>query len=1141
MRLNKILPLCTLLSALVAIPAFPQSLTTGDITGVITDPSGAVLPKVQVTVRNDDTGATQKQHTNADGTYRLSLLNPGRYTITATSSGFQTITRTASVSVGQATAANIQMLVAGAATTVEVTEGANVIQTENGNISTNLSPEQIANIPNPGNDLTYYVQTAPGATMNTQSGYGNTAMYGISGTSNLFTLNGMNFNDPFSNLNMSGATNLLLGANDVSTAAVVSNGYSGEYGQMAGANVNYVTKSGSNKFHGNAQYFWNGRMLNANDWFNNHTTPKTPRPFVNDNQWAASIGGPIAKDKSFFFLDTEGLRILLPTVTPVNIPSPQFQAATLSNLASSANTAQVPFYQRLFSIYNNSPGAPRAANVLPGGGCAGFTSPLLGSAPCALAFSSSLNNLSDEWLLVGRVDQNFGANDRAFLNIRVDRGFQSTYTDPLSRVLDTQSTQPQYFGQFQANHTFGGYAVNQFILAGFYYEAVFAPPSITAAAAELPYQLIFPGGLPGVPTGQFYTPGGGAYATWPQGRNNTQYQVEDDFAWQKGHHSLKFGINFNRVDVTDYTPGGFNSTLQTASFGSLSSFYDGTVDTFVQAFATRSTEPLALYSLGLYAQDEWTVTPRLKLTLSLRAQHDSNPICRTDCFARLTNSFSAISHDPLQPYNQAIASGLRRALPNGYQNLSWEPRLGFAWQPLGSGNTIIRGGIGIFSDLFPALLASDFDTNSPLKNTFIASGLQLAPGLPGSAQTATTASNTAFVSGFHSGLNIAQIEAGPGGALFSPPTITNATNNLRYPTYQEWNLELQQAIGPKMSVSFNYVGNHGTHLALLNPGLNAFCNAPGTSLPYQPGLTGAAACTSSLGISSFVGLPTGPLDPRFSTVTEASTSGVSNYNGLTVEFTRHVTNGLQVQGSYTWSHALDDISNGGFLPFDFDTNTSILAPQNPFNVREYNYGNADYDVRHQFNLSYVYNTPNFHGLWGTLLNWTVSGTVFARSGIPFTAIDSGPTSVLNGYNYGPATGMNLFANSLIGPLSCSSSATTMPCMTQSQLTSPIVAGGIASFGSQRRNQIYGPRFFDADFTLLKNFAIPHWEGAKFQIGAQAFNLLNHPNFDQPVGDISNPSFGSIIKTIGSPTSIFGYFLGGDDSPRAIQIRAQLQF
>jgi hypothetical protein len=186
-------------------------------------------------------------------------------------------------------------------------------------------------------------------------------------------------------------------------------------------------------------------------------------------------------------------------------------------------------------------------------------------------------------------------------------------------------------------------------------------------------------------------------------------------------------------------------------------------------------------------------------------------------------------------------------------------------------------------------------------------------------------------------------------------------------------------------------------------------------------------------------------------------------------------------------------------------------------------------------------------VWDALLNWTISGTFFARSGLPFTVVDGASTGALGTYNYGPFLGLDLFANSSVGPLSCDSSAVfkssgkTRPCLTPSQFASPVVPGGIATFGRERRNQVYGPMFFDTDLTVMKNFRIPRWEGAEFQIGAQAFNVLNHPNFDQPVGDLSNSQFGTIIRTVGTPTSIFGSFLGGDSSPRALQIRAQLRF
>src|ERR1700758_579503 len=380
-----------LIATFLTTLAMSQSLTSGDITGVVTDPSGAVISGASVKLINNATHAQQTQTTNAQGGYRFALIPPGPYTLSISAPNLQTSKQTLTVTVGQATTSHVQLQLASTSETVEVSGEGGVVQTETPELSTSFSNEQIAQVPNPGNDLSYVVQTAPGATMNTQGGYGNASTYGLPATSNLFTVDGMNENDPFLNLNNSGATNLLLGQNDIQVATVVNNGYSGEYGGLAGANVNYVTKSGSNDWHGNAIYWWNGRTMNANNYFNNQTG--TPRAFDNANQWAASLGGPIRKDSTFFFVNTEGLRVLLPTSTKVNIPSPQFEAATLANLASQPGMGgSVPFYQQLFSLWNNAHGANRAQDVLPpgtaadghptGNGCGSFDG--LGSTPVAI-------------------------------------------------------------------------------------------------------------------------------------------------------------------------------------------------------------------------------------------------------------------------------------------------------------------------------------------------------------------------------------------------------------------------------------------------------------------------------------------------------------------------------------------------------------------------------------------------------------------------------------------------------------------------------------------------------------------------------------------------------------------------------------
>jgi hypothetical protein len=1118
------------MAMVLTVCATAQTLVTGDVTGTVSDPSGGVIPNANVTLKNLGTGQSQSTNTSSVGAFRFSFLPPGHYSVNIVASGFQPLERAITVVVGQASSINVQLAVGSASTTVEVTAEAGVLQTENGNISTTFSPQQVELVPNPGNDLSYILQTAPGAVMNTQAGFGNSSTYGLPATSNLFTYNGMNENDPFLNLNNSGATNLLLGQNDIQEATVVNNGYSVQYGGLAGANVNYDSKPGTNKFHGNANYYWNGRTMNANNWFNNDQVPAVPRPFVNANQWSASVGGPIVHDKTFFFVDYEGLRVVLPTNTPTNIPSPQFQAATLANIAASQPT-QLPFYKQMFSIWANAPGAAGAQNILPAGGCDGTVS-LPGGAPCALQFRSTAGNFTHEWLLTARMDQNIGTADHVYGHFRTDHGVQATYTDPLNSVFNAQSNQPQYEGQLNWSHTFSGNEVNQFILGGSWYSAIFAPASLSAATALMPYRLRFSGGT-------FYDLGH-FLNDWPQGRNVTQYQIIDDFSKVHGHHTLKFGVNFRRNDVTDYNPGIFTTGEVVGE--DQASFFGGTAGVFTQAFNQRATQPVALYSLGLYGQDEFKVTPSFNLTIGLRAEHDSNPVCQTNCFARLNGNFLDISHDIAQPYNQAIRTGLHQALPS-YTRIAWEPRLGFAWTPRGSGtDTVLRGGIGIFNDFFPATVADNFLNNSPLYNQFFVGPGALAPVAPGNILSQASGANAAFVNGFASGGTFNSISLS--SPFFVPPSVFNSASTIHAPQFQEWNLQLQQGIGDKTSVSINYVGNHQIFGPIQNAGLNAYCNvAP--IVPPNPLNSAATPCATALGITTgFRGLPLNPIDPRFGTVTEISSSNLANYNGVTLSVQRRFS-ALQFQANYTYSHALDMISNGGILPFNFATNENTSNPQDPFNVRKYNYGNADYDVRQYASLNYVWTTPQMKGWVGLVGSWTVSGTLFFRTGLPITAIDDNATSTLSGFNYGTTNGDPFFANYLgSGPVVCTRAALSNPCLVAGpQFTGLASPSGTAinAFGNQRRNQVWGPHYFDTDLTVMKNFHVPINEASNIGVGVQFFNLLNHANFDQPVANVSDPQFGKIINTVSVPTSIVGSFLGGDASPRMIQLKGTFTF
>jgi hypothetical protein len=1134
-----------------------QNATSGGLTGVVTDPSDAVVPGASVELRDNAKGISQTKTTNPDGGYLFSFVAPGNYTLTLTHPGFRTMSQTLDVSLGPPSTLNIRLVISAGSTTLNVT-GTPLVHAENGDVSSTVSRLQVAEVPNPGNDLTYIAQTAPGAVMNTAGGFPNFSILGMSASSTIFTLNGMDYTDLGAGSNMTGATNLLLGVNQVQEATIVSNGYSGQLGHLAGANVNYITKSGGNEFHGNALYFWNGSVLNANNWINNATS--TPRPFDNANQWAGSIGGPIKRNKLFFFFDTEGLRLLVPRVAQVILPSPQFEAATIANIDSKfgPSSASDTFYKQVFALYNGSPGANRA---LPGGfspstdptGCTGFTGPAgLGTTvPCAVHFETTLGRPTHESQYSGRVDWNIRTEDRIFLWVAYNDGYQASYTDPISPLFNQNSHQPWWQGQLVETHTFGPSAANQLLIGGWQVNGHYASPNFSEALTALPTQLSWQ------VTNTFTTVGSsqGSLSTF----SPKQYQISDDFTKTSGNH--KFGLGAIFLEH----PGSVQFAVDegTVSPFTLDAFYQGgfdpatpSVDTtqLSQSFASQLSYHITDYIFGFYAQEEWHARPNLALTLSLRGEHQSNPVCKNRCFARLTGPFNSISHDPNQPYNQAILVNLKQAYQD-VSNLVWAPRFSFAWQPLGvRQNIVLRGGIGIFYDSIPGFLTLGIFTNPPLSNHFAIQGNNIAPNETTSLFKDAANSNAGFLSGFSAGESVSEIQAKVNG--FSPPAIASPDRLLKIPQYQKWSLEVQQAFGVGTSMSIGYFGNHGLHELILNQSVNAFGFG---SLPH-------GKCTSP---------PVPPCaDPRLGEVTQMTTAGVSNYNGMVVSFQHRFAGWSQgiFQANYTYGHAFDEVSNGGLNRFSFG---SSVVPQDPNNFRG-SYGAADYDARHSFNASYVWEVPvkaalRGHGPGYLVNGWQISGTIFVRTGFPYTVIDNAQSFNLQGNNFfGPIYAVP------VGPpgpeISCGEGAAIPlaphPCQPPQLLADGVtpnpnarfvqtgcetgfdtgnlpgpsgLCGGPSVSFAQGRNRFRYPSYFNTDFSIMKITKIRRWENATLGIGFQFFNFFNRPNFGGPDNFSSDPSFGQILRMQSPPTGILGAGLGGDASPRNIQLKVKLEF
>jgi len=1132
------------LALLVPGVMLAQNIVTGGISGTVTDPSGAVVPSATVNLKSNSTGETQTTTTGSTGLYNFPLLKPGNYTVSIAQSGFRGVTQKIDVLLGQVTPVNIKLAVGNASETVEVTGTAPLLQTEDANISTTFTPTQIENLPNPGGDITSYAQTAPGVLMNTQAGfgYGNFSAFGLPATSNLFTLNGNDENDPFLNLNNSGSSNLLLGQNEVQEVAVVSNGYTGQYGRQAGVQVDYSTKSGSNAFHGNANWWFDSSGFNANEWFLKSSEigsgQPNQQPFAVANQWAGSVGGPIVKDKLFFYVDQEGLRYSLPTTQRIFLPTPAFSSYILGNIAST-QPAQLPYYTQLMNLYK---GSPLYGNALANsGGVAAFDPTSFGcgdfagtagfgtaATPCLMTTQGSGVNQNKEWLLTTRIDYNISNSDKLFGRFKADHGQQPTSTDLIDpAVFSTQSNQPEYEGQINETHVFSPTMVNNFIVSGLWYSAVFLPDSGQAAVlSTLGMSTIEFAGDNLLSTLGGTSPNAPDFA-FPQGRHSTMGQVTDDLSITKGAHTFKLGINFRRDDISDYDAQEVTGGVM--AFTSLADFVNGTPtfpnDAYTQVFTSAPEAPLAFYSMGLYFQDEWRVNSNLKLTLALRGDRNSNAVCQSDCFARLDNPFSQISHNVDIPYNQTILANQHNAFPN-IEKLALQPRLGFTYSPKGLSNTVFRGGVGLFSDLYQGILLDNMFENAPTTNTFVvfpgAFGTPnpLAPTAPGSVTSTAAADNASFLSGFASGGTLASISAA--NPAFQPPGYFSIANQIDNPKYLEWNFEIQQAFGAKMSLNLNYVGTHGYDALVQNPGLNAFL-APGSP--------------------AFGGLPVGTApDPRFGTVNELSSIGRSNYNGVTATFTRRMSYGFQMSANYTFSHSLDDLtSTNPGTPYSLAN--SLTRQVNPFNFDAGTYGSSDSDARHNFTANYVWNMPHrFQNRLTELAlgGWGLAGTFFAHSGVPFTATTTEPQILNLGTAGGPIAEF-LGGSNGAGCNNPGSNYAVAPnqCLSPSQFVPAGATGGQNVWNNVARNYFRSPSYFDTDFSVMKNFAIT--ERAKIQLGANLFNVLNHPNFFTPVNNVAAPNFGQLFATAAQPTTPYGAFQGAGVTGRLIQMQAKLIF
>ena len=1143
-------------------PSCAQSQTSSALAGSIADKTGALIPNAQVKTADVNTGSVRVVLSNTDGRFLFSQLNPGAYRVTVTATGFApAASQPVSVSVGQTATVNFTLSPATASQSVEVTAQSELLSLENPNTTSTFEEQTIKSLPNPGQDLTYIAQFAQGALMNTAGssndakaagGYGNVEFNGLPATSNGYILDGFDSNDPFLGLNIGLSTNLVIGLDALEEATVNTNSYAVDEGRYGASQVNFFTKSGTNQFHGDLYEIWNGSLLNATDYFlHANDTPGNiaAKPRSTVNEFGVSVGGPIRKDKLFFFTHYEGIRIALPLVARTTVPSTAFQQFVLRQLpvggidpingtVLAAEPEQVAFYQKMFALYGNTAGTPTPVLTCPldasGALFSGtqYSSNLFNGNGCANIRTQSMNNLDSENLIVVKVDHTINPDNSIWYRFQQDTGLQAAYTDPINTIFNSYSPQPQRTLVLGYTHLFTPNLVNQFNPGSSWYSSLFLPNHYAQVIDTFP--IVLAGGSSNAP----FTTIGGNDQTYTQGRKVTQWQINDNLIWTRGRHSFKFGENSRRLDVSDYDLG--EGVVPNVTYNDLAQFTYGAASTVTKAFPVTQKEGIALGNLDLYTMDTFKASHRWTLTGGLRATWNTNIVNQHNQFARPTGSFLDMNHSIDQPLNQAVRTGVRTLFPST-PLLSWQPRASAAYKV--SDNVALHAGGGVFNDIIPAQIADLGATNPPYAPVFVGGingqvgGVAIAPAVPNSAVDATAHANQSFQSVFLSGgAPCAGLQADAHICPLAVNLNTFPGGTLKTPYFLQWSIGVEREVGAHGSLRVDYVGTRSVHE------------------PYQVQLNGYQTVCQGCFAPFAYGQP---LDQRFGSVNEFQTGSGSHYSGLQTSVTKQIR-GLTVRGNYAYSHCIDEISNGGLLPF---STLGIISPL-PGSLRK-EYGNCDYDVRHNLSAFGIYEIPFRSGdaaIRQVFGGWQISETAILHSGLPFSVLSAPYTANNNGIFQGSGPqyanrvpGVPIYRKSAVSGVTQTGSRQWLNPDAFASVVDPSTgacAGGDSpancKFGDSGRNNYRGPHFTYSELYLTKK--VPITERVSFRLDTQFFNVFNHPNFVLPSNQAGTPGepgtqtgFGELSSTISPPTGLLGVGLGGDSSPRMIAFQGRIEF
>ena len=1115
---------------LLAAVSLSAQTFRGTILGTVTDPTGAVVAGAKVTVKNTGTGLVRTTETSADGSYSVPELPIGTYTVTITQAGFQTFIATGvTVDVAVERRVDAAMKTGEVATKVEVAgDLLPQVETTSAELGGTLTSDTIESLPVNGRDYQKLIYLNPGVAgspdqiSDSPGSYGTFSMNGSRGRSNNFLLDGTDMNDGYRNdpaINEAGvfgdpATILPLDA--VAELRVLSN-YEAEYGRNSGAVINIVTKSGTNTLHGSMlEYFRSGKM-GARNYFNLASDPKSP---FNNNQFGGALGGAIVKDKTFFYADYEGQRENGAQAGITCVPDPAQIAADIAANGPANPVTAALLARNPWPTPNIASAAPSPSEILGPSNTAWDTGCPNGNN---LSTSTSFFNRVDS--LIGKIDQNFNTNNmltgryyfgdssQSFPFAQLAGGLLPGFnTTTPTRVQLISLSYVKVVNANQVNEARLGW--NRFVEGFFPQDQAFNPNSIGLDTGVTNYD----GGLPATGVGGFSQIG--ATSSIPRNRVDSNWHFVDNYSWKSGKHDVKFGYEFRRTTIMQVIDHNFRGTL---SFNDVADFLNGLPSGGKQV-AGDSRRHTFQNSDGLFIQDSFRATARLTLNYGVRWDYFGVTGEKNGLFYTF-NPANGGSNDPT---NQLYAKDLN----------NFAPRMAFAYDVTGKGKTVVRGGWGLFYDAF----SQDMFLGHLPWNCVFCPG----PAYPGLGPQALATGSVATDS--NTGVAIVPLTAGqpvytgygPEGDFFS------VDPKMRTPYVQNFNLNVQQQLGSKTVLQVGYVGSKGTKLFQfldINQPNQAQITAADLACVPDHTATPPVFCPSAYGVPRTVA-------PNFFYLNQQKSSANSIYHALQASLRTSGWHGLSSQANFVWSHSIDTASDLE----DFEPNQA--QPQNstfPAGDR----GNSSFDIRRRFTWNFTYQLPKMGGAMPRLKNgWGFDGVVNLQDGQPWHL-----NYEFQGDYSGAGEGFD--RPDVIGPLQYSKNPTQF--LNLSAFAAPCTWGnpqgndgttdesncvpGTRHFGDLGRNSLKGPSFKEFNFSLFKDTILA--EHVTMQLRAEFFNLLNHPNF-------SNPLLPNFIGNIGSPDAASGQhsgyyqltatgdvgignpFLGGG-GPRGVQFAAKITF